>query len=115
MIQPHRVPDDLDRIPVALVPRRNRHNDQSFQPPHKVNNLVGAAPALTPPCPSKLGPVGHPSQGVLSLSGLLADAGLKLAINASLQVPDVGPEVIGGPPVDELAVVLSGSRCRIRA
>jgi transposase-like protein len=31
VIQPHRVPDDLDRIPVALVPRRNRHNDQSSQ------------------------------------------------------------------------------------
>jgi hypothetical protein len=34
------VPDDLDRIPVALVPRRNRHNDQSSQPPNKVNNLT---------------------------------------------------------------------------
>ena len=40
VIQPHRVPDDLNRIPVALVPRRNRHNDQSSQPPHKVNNLT---------------------------------------------------------------------------
>ena len=40
VIQPHRVPDDLDRIPVALIPRRNRHNDQSSQPPHKVNNLT---------------------------------------------------------------------------
>jgi hypothetical protein len=40
VIQPHRVPDDLDRIPVALVPRRNRHNDQSSQPPNKVNDLT---------------------------------------------------------------------------
>src|SRR6185312_5285335 len=40
VIQPHRVPDDLDRIPVALVPRRNRHNNQSSQPPNKVNNLM---------------------------------------------------------------------------
>ena len=40
VIQPHRVPDDLDRIPVALVPRRNRHNNQSSQPPNKVNNLT---------------------------------------------------------------------------
>jgi hypothetical protein len=40
VIQPHRVPDDLDRIPVALVPRRNRHNDQSSQPPNKVNKLT---------------------------------------------------------------------------
>jgi ADP-ribosylglycohydrolase len=40
VIQPHRLPDDLDRIPVALIPRRNRHNDQSSQPPNKVNNLT---------------------------------------------------------------------------
>src|SRR5262245_65189820 len=40
VIQPHRVPDDLDRIPIALVPRRNRHNDQSAPPPNKVNNLT---------------------------------------------------------------------------
>ena len=31
VIQPHRVPDDLDRIPIALVSCRNRHNNQSWQ------------------------------------------------------------------------------------
>ena len=31
VIQPHRVPDDFDRIPIALVRCRNRHNDQSWQ------------------------------------------------------------------------------------
>jgi hypothetical protein len=56
--------------------------------------------------------VGHPDEGVLGLSRLVADAGLKLAINATLEVADVGPEVIGGPPVDELAV---GLRTRARA
>ena len=56
--------------------------------------------------------MGHPDEGVLSLSRLVADAGLKLAINATLEVADVGPEVIGGPPVDELAVRL---RTRARA
>ena len=48
VIQPHRVPDDLDRMPVALVPRRNRHNDQSSQPPNKVNNLTMPSVALLP-------------------------------------------------------------------
>ena len=39
VIQPHRVPDDLDRIPVALSPRRNRHRP-ILAAPHKVNNLT---------------------------------------------------------------------------
>ena len=45
VLQPHRVPDDLDRIPVALGPGRNRHNDQSSQPPNKVNNLTMLRPS----------------------------------------------------------------------
>ena len=40
VIQPHRVPDDLDRIPVALVPRRNRHKRPILAAPHQVNNLT---------------------------------------------------------------------------
>jgi len=34
------VPDDLDRIPVALVPRRNRHKRPILAAPHQVNNLT---------------------------------------------------------------------------
>jgi len=49
VIQPHRVPDDLDRIPVALVPRRNRHNDQSWQHHTKANNLTMPAVARQQP------------------------------------------------------------------
>ena len=30
----------LPRQLSTLLPRRNRHNDQSSQPPHKVNNLT---------------------------------------------------------------------------
>ncbi len=51
--------------------------------------------------------VGHPEEGVLSLSRLLADGGLKLAINGTLEVADVGPEAVGGPPLHELPVGLS--------
>src|SRR6185312_5356004 len=40
VIEPHRVPDDLDRIPVALVPRRNRHKRPILAAPHQVNNLT---------------------------------------------------------------------------
>jgi hypothetical protein len=58
--------------------------------------------------------VGHPDEGVLSLSGLVADAGLKLAINATLEIADIGPEAVGGPPVDELAVGLPSSGARTR-
>src|SRR6476619_6759914 len=45
VIQPHRVPDDLDRIPVALVPRRNRHKRPILAAPHQVNNLTMPAEA----------------------------------------------------------------------
>jgi len=41
--------DHLDRIPVALVPHRNRHNNQSSQPPNKVNNLTMPSGLLTVP------------------------------------------------------------------
>jgi hypothetical protein len=37
VIQPHRMPDDLDRMPVALI---CRHNDQSSRAPHQTNNLT---------------------------------------------------------------------------
>src|SRR6185436_2644915 len=47
VIQPHRVPDDLDRIPVALVPRRNRHKRPILAAPHQVNNLTMPAGALS--------------------------------------------------------------------
>jgi hypothetical protein len=40
VIQPHRVPDDLDRIPVALVPRRNRHKRPTWQHHTRSNNLT---------------------------------------------------------------------------
>src|SRR5271166_489300 len=39
VIQPHRVPNDLDRIPVALVRRPNRHRP-ILAAPHQVNNLT---------------------------------------------------------------------------
>jgi len=39
VIQPHRVPDDLDRIPVALIRRPNRHRP-ILAAPHQVNNLT---------------------------------------------------------------------------
>src|ERR671918_1332032 len=51
--------------------------------------------------------VGHPDEGLLRLSRLLADGGLELAINRSLEVADVGLEGVGGPPLDELPVGLS--------
>jgi hypothetical protein len=51
--------------------------------------------------------VGHPQEGVFSFSGLFADGGLELAINGTVEVADVGPEPVGGPPVHELPVGLS--------
>src|SRR5271166_5869542 len=39
VIQPHRVPDDLDRIPIALVSCRNRHRP-ILAAPHQTNNLT---------------------------------------------------------------------------
>jgi hypothetical protein len=51
--------------------------------------------------------VGHPEEGVFSFSGLFADGGLELAINGTLEVADVGPEAVGGPPVHELPVGVS--------
>jgi hypothetical protein len=44
VIQPYRVSDDLDRIPVALVPRRNRHNGAILAAPRPVNNLTMPLP-----------------------------------------------------------------------
>ena len=35
--------------------------------------------------------MGHPEEGVLGLSRLLAVGGLELAINASLEIANVGP------------------------
>jgi hypothetical protein len=40
MMQSHRVPDDLDRIPIAFVSCRDRHNDQSWQHHTNVDNLT---------------------------------------------------------------------------
>src|SRR6478736_485820 len=40
-------------------------------------------------------------------SGLFADGGLELAINGTLEVADIGPEAVGGPPVNELPVGVS--------
>ena len=51
--------------------------------------------------------MGHPEEGVFSFSGLFADGGLELAINGTLEVADVGPEAVGGPPVHELPVGVS--------
>jgi len=44
VIQKHRVPDDLDRIPVTLVRCRNCHNDQSWRHHHQTNNLTIPSP-----------------------------------------------------------------------
>jgi hypothetical protein len=51
--------------------------------------------------------VGHPEEGVFSFSGLFADGGLELAIDGTLEVADVGPEAVGGPPVHEVPVRVS--------
>jgi hypothetical protein len=51
--------------------------------------------------------VGHPDEGIFGLSRLFADRGLELAINRGLEVADVGPELVGGPPLDEVPVGLS--------
>ena len=51
--------------------------------------------------------MGHPDEGVFSFSGLFADGGLELAIDGTLEVADVGPEAVGGPPVHELPVGVS--------
>jgi hypothetical protein len=46
----------------------------------------------------------HPDEGVFGLSRLFADGGLELAIDRGLEVANVGPEAVGGPPLDELPV-----------
>src|SRR5208283_1640506 len=55
VIQPHRMPDDLDRIPVALVPRCNRHRP-ILAAPHKQQLDDAPTPTCSPWPPSPTTP-----------------------------------------------------------
>jgi len=71
---------------------------------HYGSTMRGFDPDLNRHChvPEASLVVSHPDKGVLSLARLLAHGDLELAIDRSLDVADVGPEGVGGPPLDEL-------------